>query len=305
MAVNVELSSIAENTVILSLELGKVTNTRKISSNTEAIQTDVDRRMLNLSVDLFDAPEQRQCQKFLTALKAKINLYTVPSFFRGGMYLVKHEAVEKVDAIIEKAIEDFKPVVVAFADVVEQRRDEARTRLKSAFNIRHYPTREQVLAAYRIEKRWLTMSTPQSLKQISASFFEREKSKAEQSIAVAADGIVKLLAAEAGELSKHLIERLTPDTDGKAKIFRNSAVTNITEFLATFNLRNIGTSEELNSQITKIQKLVDGVDPQVLRDNETLATSLRTGFQQVAAELDKLVVAKPTRMFDFSEVTNA
>ncbi len=302
MSVKVELSSIAENTVILSLELGKVTNTRKISSNTEAIQTDVDRRMLNLSVDLFDAPEQRQCQKFLTALKAKINLFTVPSFFRGGMYLVKHEAVEKVDAIIEKAIEDFKPVVTAFADVVDQRRDEARGRLKGAFNIRHYPTREQVLAAYRIEKRWLTMSTPQSLKQISASFFEKEKAKAESSIAVAADGIVKLLAAEASELSKHLIDRLTPDADGKAKIFRNSAVSNITEFLSTFNLRNIGTSEELNAQITKIQKLVEGVDPQALRDNDSLATDVRAGFAQVASELDKLVIAKPTRMLDFSEV---
>ena len=301
MSITIENNqTIAENTVILSLEIGQVTNRRKLNSNTEAVETEIDRTMLHLGVDLFDAPEQKQCQKFITALKAKINLYTVPSFFRGGMYLVKHEAVEQVDLIVEKAIEDFKPIVQAFADVVDQRRDESRARLKEAFNIKHYPTREQVMAGYRIEKHWLTMSTPQSLKQISASFFEREKAKAEESLKVATEEITKLLAAEAKHLTGHLIERLTPDADGKAKIFRNSAVTNISEFLATFNLRNIGGSEELNAQIGKIKQLIDGIDPESLRANITLKDSVSQGFKDVAGELDKLIIARPSRMFDFS-----
>jgi hypothetical protein len=303
MSVTIEQGqSVAEQTVMLSLSLGVVTNRRKLKSDTEAVDTEIDRGMLHLSVDLFDAPEQKRCQKYLTALKANINNYTVPSFFRGGMYLVKMEAVEKVDVMIEKAIEDFKPVVRAFADVVEQRRDESRARLKGAFDVRHYPTREQVLAGYTVEKRWLTMSTPQSLKQISASFFEREKAKAEESIRTATEEITKLLAAEAKKLTVHLIERLTPGPDGKAKIFRDSAVSNISEFLATFNLRNIGGSDELNAQISKIRQLIDGVDPEALRTNDTVKESVANGFKQVAEELDKLVVAKPSRMFDFQEV---
>ena len=303
MSVTIEQGqSVAEQTVMLSLSLGAVTNRRKLKSDTEAVDTEIDRGMLHLSVDLFDAPEQKRCQKYLTALKANINNYTVPSFFRGGMYLVKMEAVEKVDVMIEKAIEDFKPVVQAFADVVEQRRDESRDRLKGAFDVRHYPTREQVLAGYTVEKRWLTMSTPQSLKQISASFFEREKAKAEESIRTATEEITKLLAAEAKKLTVHLIERLTPGPDGKAKIFRDSAVSNISEFLATFNLRNIGGSDELNAQISKIRQLINGVDPEALRTNDTVKESVANGFKQVAEELDKLVVAKPSRMFDFQEV---
>lgn len=302
MSVQIEQGQgVAEQTVILSLSLGKVTNRRKLKSDTETVDTEIDRDMLHLSVDLFDAPEQKRCQKFLTALKANIGNYTVPSFFRGGMYLVKMEAVEHVDMMIEKAIEDFKPIVQAFADVVDQRRDESRARLKGAFDVRHYPTREQVIAGYRIEKRWLTMSTPQSLKQISASFFEREKAKAEESIKTATSEITKLLAVEAKKLTAHLVERLSPGADGKPKIFRDSAVSNISEFLATFNLRNIGGSEELNSQISKIRQLLNGVDPEALRTNETLKESVSSGFKQVAEELDKLVVARPTRMFNFQE----
>jgi uncharacterized phage infection (PIP) family protein YhgE len=291
--------TVAEQTVVLSLELGKVTNRRKINSNTEAVETEIDRKMLHLSIDLFDAPEQRQCQKFLTALKAKINLYTVPSFFRGGMYLVKVEAVEHVDILIEKAIEDFKPIVQAFADVIEQRRDESRARLKEAFDIKHYPSREQVMAGYSIDKRWMTLSTPQSLKQISASFFEREKSKAEAAIGAAYEEINKLLAAEAKELADHLIDRLTPGADGKPKVFRNSTVSNISEYLATFNLRNLGNSDDLNTQITKMRQLLQGVSPDSLRTNDTLKDSVTKSFKQVAEELDKLIIAAPTRMIDF------
>lgn len=303
MSVQIETGpSVAEQTVILSLTLGKVSNRRKLKSDTETVDTEIDRDMLHLSVDLFDAPEQKKCQKFLTALRARINLYTVPSFFRGGMFLVKLEAVESVDVLIEKAIEDFKPVVLAFADVVDQRRDESRARLKGAFDVRHYPTREQVIAGYSIEKRWLIMSTPQSLKQISASFFEREKAKAEESVKTATEEITKLLAAEAKKLTSHLVERLTPGPDGKAKIFRDSAVSNVSEFLATFNLRNIGGSEELNAQIGKIRQLLNGVAPESLRTNDTLKESVTNGFKQVAEELDKLVIARPSRMFDFQEV---
>lgn len=303
MSVKIESApTLADNTVILSLEIGQVTNRRKLSSNSTEVNTEIDRTMLHLSVDLFDSQEQKKCQKFITALKAKIAFYTVPSFYRGGMYLVKNEAVETVDVIIEKAIEDFKPIVLAFADVVEQRRDESRARLKGAFNIGHYPSREQVIAGYRIEKHWFTMSTPQSLKQISASFFEREKARAEESLRTATVEITKLLAEEAKQLTGHLIERLTPDADGKQKIFRNSAVTNITEFLSTFNLRNVGNSDELNGQIGKIQSLLKGIDPESLRSSEDLKGTLTQGFKAVGDELDKLIVAKPTRLIDFSEV---
>ncbi len=286
---------IAEATIILSLELGKVTNRRRLKSDTETITTEIDRGMLHVGVDLFDAPELRACQNFQAQLKAQIRLFTVPSFFRGGMYLVKLEAVEKVNEIIEKAKLDFVPIVTAFADVIDQRRDEARDRLKGAFNPAVYPSREAVLGIYRIEHRWLSMSTPTSLKKISIAIFEREREKAEESLRLATDGITALLASEAKALSDHLVERLTPTEEGKPKQIRKSVVANISEFLATFNLRNIGTSDELNAQIDRIRGLVEGVGVSDLRMNESLRADVRKGFTEVAATLDRLVIDKPKR----------
>lgn len=291
----VNTPELSESTVILNLELGKITNRRRIKSDHEAITTEIDRSMLHVGIDLFDAPELRACQNFQAQLKAKIKGYTVPSFFRGGMYLVKLEAVETVNRLIEEAKVEFVPLVEAFANVVEVRRDEAKLRLKGAFNPALYPTKEQIIGVYSIEHRWLTLATPSSLKKISIAFFEHERKKAEESLKTATEGITAMLAAEAKDLTEHLIERLTPDEEGKPKQIRKSVVGNISEFLATFNLRNIGTSEELNAQIDKIQKLITGVDTVDLRMNETLRTSVAEGFKDVAQALDKLIVEKPKR----------
>jgi hypothetical protein len=286
---------ISDSTVVLSLELGRVSNRRRIKSDTEAITTDIDRSMLHLGVDLFDAPELRACQNFLVKLKASIKLLTVPSFFRGGMYLVKLEAFEQVDKLIEEAKEEFKPLVEAFANAVDQRRDEAKERLKGAFNAALYPNREQVLAAYSISHQWLTLATPTSLKKINMALFERERVKAEEALKVATEGITALLATEAKHLSEHLIDRLTPDADGEAKQIRKGSVNGITEFLSTFHLRNIGTSEELDAQVEKIKRLMTGVDVVDLRGNETLRNDVAKGFKEVASALDALIVDKPKR----------
>lgn len=286
---------ITDSTVILSLDLGKVTNRRTIESNTDAVETEIDRKMLHVGIDLFDAPELRACQTFQTRLKAEIRTYCVPSFMKGGMYMVKLEAIEIVDKLLHDSIEQFKPVVQAFADAVEKRKAEARERLKGGFDDSLYPTPEQVLAAYRIEWRWWSVGTPDSLKKISIEFFNREKQKAADQLQAATDGITAMLASEAKKLSDHLIERLTPGEDGKPKQIRQSVVSNISNYLSTFSLRNIGTSEELNAQITRIQSLVEGVDAKDLKMNESLRADVQKNFKEVAKALDALVVNKPKR----------
>lgn len=293
-------TSLSDSTVILNLEMGKVTNRRKIKSDSEHIQTDIDRDSLHVGIDLFDAPELRACQNFQAQLKQRIIGYCVPSFFRGGMFLVKLEAVQQVNDIIKQAIVDFVPIVTAFADVVDQRRDEARERLKGEWKPQYYPTREQVMSIYRIEHHWLSMATPTSLKRISVDLFNSEKKKAEDTLRAATDNITAMLAAEAQALGDHLVERLTPDDDGRAKQIRKASVANIVEFLSTFSLRNIGSNDELTVQMDRIKKLVEGVDVKELRTNEQLREDLRTQFKSVSEALDGLII-KPKRFMSKEE----
>lgn len=294
--------SLNEVTMILNLELGRVTNRRKLASETEAIETEVDRDMLHVSVDLFDAPELKACQKFLNALKAQVRDLSVPArHLRGGMYMVKIEAIEQVDSLIEMSKAEFTPLVHAFADVVEDRREEARERLGKAYDASKYPTKEQVLTIYKIKHSWLTLGTPSSLKKLNKAIYDREVQKAEEGLKVAVQEITTMLTIEAKKLADHMVERLTPDADGKPKVFRNSIVSNITEFLANFNLRNVGTSVELETQVSRMRKLIEGVNPDDLRDSDQLREDVADGFKKVSETLNTLVVDQPVRFMDLSK----
>ena len=101
-----------------------------------------------------------------------------------------------------------------------------------------------------------------------------------------------------GELSKlvsHLTERLSGSDDGKPKIFRDSAIENLTEFFARFRQLNVKSNEQLDSLVEDAQRIIRGVEPQGLRDNAGLRQQVATELSRVQSVLDGLLVDRPRR----------
>jgi hypothetical protein len=291
---------IAQDTVILNLTIGKVTNRNTVSSKSENIQTDIDPDMLHVSVDLYDSEELSKCNRFLANLKLDVRKLSMPSFLKGGMYMVKHEAVQVVDDLVRKARKDFRPLVEAFADVADEQKEEARGRLGHAFNDSRYPSKAQIMEIFSIDYNWFTMGTPDSLARIDKDMFEREKNKKALMIEQAADQITKMLALEAKGLADHLVTRLSPDVDGQPKRLHKSAITKITAFLDGFNFRNIGSSKELERQMEEMRAILDGVDAPALRVDDTLKDGVKSKFTVLSKELDDLITTE-TRYINFEE----
>jgi hypothetical protein len=82
---------------------------------------------------------------------------------------------------------------------------------------------------------------------------------------------------------------------GKPKIFRDSAVTNMSEFFTKFRELNIRSNGQLDDLIQRCESLMQGVPPQSLRDNDSLRRSLSTNLSAVQSSLDQLVVDRPRR----------
>ena len=82
-----------------------------------------------------------------------------------------------------------------------------------------------------------------------------------------------------GEFSKlisHLTERLSGGEDGERKIFRDSAIANLTEFFERFRTLNVRSNGQLDGLVEQVQRVVRGVEPQELRDNEALRRHVAT-----------------------------
>ena len=101
--------------------------------------------------------------------------------------------------------------------------------------------------------------------------------------------------AELAKLVSHLGERLTGQEDGKPKTFRNSAVENLTEFFQRFRQLNVRSSEQLDNLVADAQRIIRGVEPQALRDNQGLRQQVATEMSRVQSVLDGLLVDRPRR----------
>jgi hypothetical protein len=120
-----------------------------------------------------------------------------------------------------------------------------------------------------------------------------------QRVAARFDEAVRLaeeaFTAELARLVSHLTERLSGQEDGKPKVFRDSAVENLSDFFHRFRTLNVGSCQQLDQLVSQVQQILRGIEPQQLRDRQSLRQAVATQLSTAAATLDGLMVNRPRR----------
>jgi hypothetical protein len=140
-----------------------------------------------------------------------------------------------------------------------------------------------------------SVEPPDYLRQLNPEVYRQECER----VAGRFDEAVQLAEAafveELQSLVSHLTERLSGQTDGKPKVFRDSAVENLTQFFERFRELNVRGNEQLDELVGQCQQVVSAVEPQLLRDNQGLRESVSHELSQVQSVLDDLLVDRPRR----------
>ena len=133
------------------------------------------------------------------------------------------------------------------------------------------------------------------MRQLSPALYEQEKAR----VAARFDEAIRLaeeaFTSELAKLVSHLSERISGHEDGKPKIFRDSAIMNLTEFFERFGQLNVRSSEQLDDLVDQAQRVVRGIEPQELRDSASLRQHVATQLAGVQSVLDGLLVDRPRR----------
>jgi hypothetical protein len=140
-----------------------------------------------------------------------------------------------------------------------------------------------------------SVEPPQYLAELSPDLYRQECER----VAARFDEAVRLaeqaFMEELQDLVAHLTERLTGQADGRPKIFRDSAVGNLTEFFQRFRQLNVRSNDQLDDLVAQCQQVVRGVEPQALRDDQGLRQHVAQQLSQVENVLDSLLVDRPRR----------
>jgi hypothetical protein len=172
-------------------------------------------------------------------------------------------------------------------------RSAARQRLGRLYNGGDYP--DSLRDLFAVTWDFPSVEPPDYLLQLNPQLYEQECSRVQERFNEAVRMAEQTFTAELAKLVSHLTERLTGQEDNKPKIFRDTAIGNLTEFFQRFSELNVRSNAELDQLVAKAQKIVRGVDPQDQRYNTGLRQHVATELSRVQSSLDGLLVDRPRR----------
>ncbi len=251
-----------------------------------------DSRLLTAGKRLIDVRHERF--KAMTALKSRIAGYwrslTLP-YVESGVRLIRQSDLGNFIEAMERFRLELHQAEADLNAVYDQVLADARQRLGRLFNGDDYPT--EIRGLFDVEWDFPSIEPPGYLMRLNPDLFRQEQERVTHRFEEAVQLAEQAFIDELAKLVSHLTERLT--SDGEPKIFRDSAITNLTEFFQRFGKLNVRSNVELDALVEQAQKLVDGVTPQALRINAGLRSRIGTAMMQVQSELDGLIVAAPRR----------
>src|SRR5207237_10785313 len=142
---------------------------------------------------------------------------------------------------------------------------EAATRVRGLYHPADYPPVEDVAREFGFSWQYVSFGVPEQLKAISQEVWEQEREKAAKRMAEATTEIQTVLRESMAKLVQHMRERLKEGPDGKPLRFKETTVSNLVEFLANFEFRNVTDDGELQILVAQACELLNGVDADDLR----------------------------------------
>ncbi len=234
--------------------------------------------------------------KAVTAIRSR-----AVQFWRGlslpypepGIRLIKHHDLDLMAVQMTSLKGELDEAVTALNADFDALKAAARRRLGDLYNEDDYPA--SLLGLFEMSWEFPSIEPPEYLRRLNPALYEQEA----QRVAARFDEAVQLaeqaFLEELEGLVSHLSDRLAGTEDARPKVFRDSAVENLTEFFDRFRHLNVSSNEQLDELVGRAQQIVSGVQPQQLRDSQALRQQVATQLSGVQSVLDGLLVDRPRR----------
>lgn len=234
--------------------------------------------------------------KAVTAIRNRAVTYwkecSLP-FPEPGIRLIRQENVDAFNREMTGYSQELNQAVASLETHYDDLRHAARERLGELFDLSDYPP--TLAGLFAIEHDFPSIEPPAYLRLLSPDLFQQEcqrvQSRFDEAVRLAEQAFIEELA----RLIDHLTDRLTGNEDGRPKVFRDSVVTNLTDFFERFRTLNIHSNQQLDELVQYAQRILQGVDPQQLRNQEWLRQHAASQMSAVQAQLDQLMVDRPRR----------
>ena len=253
-----------------------------------------DARLLTAGKKLIDS--RHEAVRRLAAVRTRLGAYwrglTLP-YTEPGTRLIRQSDIEDFVHAMEGLRAELAEAETGLNDAYDEVKDDARRRLGRLFDPGDYPL--DVRGLFGVEWDFPSVEPPSYLMRIAPEVYEEERRRVASRFEEAVHLAEQAFASEFTRLLSHLTERLGENEGGPRKVFRDSAITNLSEFFEKFKQLNVRSNPELDALVEQAQQLVHGVAPRDLRDNDGLRRRVAEEMGRVQALTEALIVEAPRR----------
>jgi hypothetical protein len=253
-----------------------------------------DARLLSAGKKIIDV--RHEAFRRLTSLRTRIVSYwrglTLP-YVEAGVRLIRQADVEPFARTLEGFRDELARAEADLNEVYEEIKADARRRLGRLYDPADYPP--EVCGLFAVEWDFPAVEPPGYLMRLSPDVYRQEQERVARRFEEAVRLAEQAFATEFARLLSHLTERLNPTEDGQRRVFRDSAVGNLTEFFQRFAQLNVRSNPELDALVEEARRLVQGVEPQQLRDSDSLRQHVAVEMARVRERVEGLLTDVPRR----------
>jgi hypothetical protein len=303
------MSNPFEQCVLLDLGFSRFGVLRKVkraevevqANNSEGDQEEVPAEAIRLSKALVRSEAYEKIASGDGATMRAVASMGLP--FRRGLAAIPVKLVDRIVALLQAREVERQCEVDAFVADYPLAIDRARRELGPLFRLDDYPTVEDVRASFTMRWTFVELGAASGLRNISQSLYEREAAKVKAQWASAAEQMQAALREAFVALVESLRERLDGSREGgKAKIFRDSRVDSLKEWVDLFDARNVTGDEALAQLVSKAQALLAGTSASELRDDARLRRETAVALGEIKASAATLVTSDaPRRRFRLTD----
>jgi hypothetical protein len=234
--------------------------------------------------------------KDVTAVRGRVGSFwkslTLP-YPEPGVRLIRQDQIDNFNQQMTTFRAELLDAVARLDDHYAELKSAAQRRLGNLYDPLDYPP--SLRGLFDLAWEFPNVQPPDYLLQLNPVIYEQEKNRIAARFEEAVRLAEQAFLSEFAGLVSHLCERLSTEASGERKVFRDTAVTNLVGFFNRFRELNVHSNDQLDGLVAEAQNLVRGVEPQILRANETLRQHIATQLSGVQAALDGMLIDRPRR----------
>jgi len=278
--------------VCMTLSLHKIGLQRKSAIT---LKSNADQKMFRTTKLLIDCPEYRAIHRLDSQIRRDLHQFDLPGDIGRGMALVPATALPRVSHLADDFRMRRAALIDDFCRVYPERKEDARQKLIEEFKEAEYPSVQEIRNSFKFEIQFMTFDLPGVLSVVDEMMAEREREKMAEKFKTIGEDIRDGLRELMQGLVTHLLDRLSGQEDGKPKKLMPSAINNLLGFLHEFDGQNVSKDADLEKLVAQLKNTLEGVTPTSLKKDQNYRAIVTTSLQSVKAQLDTLMVDRPTR----------